>query len=400
MLIRGIEVFDGDAAIGLSEIVLTGDTVESVRATTSSASSDLSMIPGLIDTHVHLVGNAASSTVDFYTWPLTTTREEQVLHGLAHAQQALRAGVTTVRDLAAGHAQVAISRSVERSILDAARVVSHGFVGMTAGHYDLFTPAALVDRPQTADGPDACRHLVRVHARNGLDGIKIATGGGVLSLGDRTSWRNYTDAEISAVVDEAHALGMLVAAHCHTDDSITIALAHGVDSLEHGTLIGARNADEAARAGVSIAPTLLINEAIAEGTVPVSVDAREKARKLLPRRDACLADAAQRGVRFVLGTDCNGHHVKFGDQMIELARMANVLGLGPPDVLRAATSWAAETIGRGHDLGRLREGYAADAVVMRGRPWEQQDVLRVENIVAVIARGRIVHGALPADICS
>jgi imidazolonepropionase-like amidohydrolase len=399
MRIQGIEIFDGEDAIGVSDIVLAGGAVESVRTASSSAESELSMIPGLIDTHVHLVGNASSGTADFYTWPLTTTREEQVLHGLAHAQQALRAGVTTVRDLAADDVQVAISRAVEKGIVDAARVVTHGFVGMTAGHYDLFTPATITDRPATADGPDACRQLVRLHARNGLDGIKIATSGGVLSMGDRTSWRNYTDAEIAAIVDEAHALGMLVAAHSHTDDGITIALAHGVDSLEHATLIGPRNADEAARAGVTIAPTLLINEAIAAGAVPVHADAREKAFDLLPRRDASFADAVQRGVRFVLGTDCNGYHVKFGDQMLELARMAEVLGLAASDVVRAATSWAADAIGRGNDLGRLREGYAADALIMRGRPWERHDDLRVDNIVAVIARGRVVHGSLPPAVC-
>jgi imidazolonepropionase-like amidohydrolase len=85
--------------------------------------------------------------------------------------------------------------------------------------------------------------------------------------------------------------------------------------------------------------------------------------------------------------------------MLELARMAEVLGLASSDVVRAATSWAADAIGRGNDLGRLREGYAADALIMRGRPWERHDDLRLDNIVAVIARGRVVHGSLPPAIC-
>lgn len=391
-------MFDGVDIIGCADVLISGDRVMTVEPRDGRGVAGLALIPGLIDTHVHLVGDASDAGGDFYSWPLLTPPEEQVLHGLAHAQRALRAGVTTVRDLAADAAQVALGRAVTAGIVEGARVITHGMVGMTAGHYDLFTPATITQRPPTADGADACRALVRLHARNGLDGIKIATSGGVLSVGDRSEWRNHTGDEIAAIVDEAHALGMRVAAHAHTDESIRIALDHGVDSLEHATLMSGEQAERAAAAEVTVAPTLLINEAIAEGRVRVGEQAREKAAELVKRRDILLAAAARRGVRFVLGTDANGHHVRFGEQWRELVRMGEVLDLAPIDLLRAATSWAAEAVGQGGRLGLLRPGAVADAVLVAGRPWERIADLAPESIVAVIAGGRVVHGHLPSDV--
>src|SRR6185437_7328643 len=170
-------------------------------------------------------------------------------------------------------------------------------------------------------GSDAGRAMVRSFARSGVDGIKIATSGGVLSIGDRNEWRNHTDDELDAIVDEAHALGMLVAAHAHTAEGVRRALDHGVDSLEHGTLIDDASAALAAERGVTVAPTLLINDALADGTVPSAPGVREKAADLVQRRDVALSAAARAGVRFVLGTDANGFHVDFGDQMREIAQM-------------------------------------------------------------------------------
>lgn len=329
-----------------------------------------------------------------------TTPEEKVLHGLAHAQRVLRCGVTTVREMTADAGEVAIARAVDHGLVTGARVVTHAMVSMTAGHHDLFTAAAVRNRRPTADGPDACRAMVRNYARMGVDGIKIATSGGVLSLGDRNNWRNHTDAELDAIVDEAHALGLLVAAHAHSADGVRRALDHGVDSLEHATLIDADGARTAAERGVTVAPTLLINDALAQGTVPVAPAVQAKAAELVRQRDTALAAAARNGVRFALDTDANGYHVEFGDQLPEIARMAVVLSLEPEDALRSATSWAADAIGRGNTLGQRCLGYAADAVLVRGRPWLALTDLTVDNVVAVISRGQVVHGAVPDGLLS
>jgi imidazolonepropionase-like amidohydrolase len=215
-------------------------------------------------------------------------------------------------------------------------------------------------------------------------------------VGDRSSWRNYTRAEIDAVVDEAHALGMPVAAHAHSVDGIQEALEAGVDSIEHATLITRQQADAVATAGTTVAPTLLINEAIAEGRVPVTAEAMEKAAELVARRDEGFRYAATVGVRFVLGTDANGHHVDFGDQMAELIRMHQVFGYDAQRCLRVATSEAATVVGLGDRVGTVKPGYGADFLVVRGRPWLDVADLRVEGIVAVVSRGKVVAGSLPA----
>jgi imidazolonepropionase-like amidohydrolase len=395
--LAAVAVWDGLADIGTRSLSWSSG-VFSVFGDASGA-AEYSVIPGLVDTHVHLLGYAGGRAnakgFDTFTWPLVTIREEQTLHATANAQRAMRFGVTTLRDLGADESQAAIARVFESGILPGPRLLASGPVGMTAGHLDLFTPRAVADRPPTADSPDACRALVRRWARAGLTGIKTYTSGGVLSMGDKVAWRNHTRAEIAATVDEAHALGMLVACHTHSAEGIQIALDEGMDSIEHGTGMTPEQADVLAERGVPVAPTLLINDMIARAEVPVSAEAQSIAAALVSVRDSRLREAADAGVRFVLGTDANGYFLEFGDQWRELGRMTEVLGYSPARALRAATSDAAAAVGLGASVGRISVGFGADFLLMKGRPWEDAAMLTADNIVAVVCRGQVVAGTLP-----
>lgn len=401
--LRNVDLWDGSTAHGASTLnwTLSGtdaviDSIDTVDATSAGETPAFSVIPGLIDTHVHLVGYAGSGQKpDFLTWPLVTRPEEQALHGLSNARKGLLGGVTTMRDLSADEIQFSLRRAIDAGIVDGPRLQAHGMVSMTAGHGDMFIPAAFEHRKPTADGVDECRKLVRHWARAGADGVKIATSGGVLSEGDKASWRNHTPEEIAAIVDEAHALGMRVAAHAHTAEGIDVALDAGVDSIEHATLITPAQARAAAVAGITLAPTILINDAIAAGLAGVSAEQSAKAKELVVTRDALMRAAADEGADFVLGTDANGHHVAFGDQMTEIRRMAEIFGWGAERALQSATSRAAAALGRQKNLGTLAPGYLADFIVMTGRPWENIADLTVQNIVAVVSRGRVVAGTLP-----
>ena len=244
---------------------------------------------------------------------------------------------------------------------------------MTAGHGDLFIPPHYPHRAPVADSPDECRKLVRQWARAGVDGIKIFTSGGVLSIGDKVGWRNQTKEEIATTVDEAHALGLLVAAHTHTAEGVDIALEFGVDSIEHGTGILERHWEELISRGIPVAPTLMINDAIAERRIPVSDEAQEKGRAVVDERDANFAAASAAGVRFVLGTDANGIFVRFGDQLEELRLMKRAFDWSSERTLRAGTSDAADAIRLTGTTGRITQGLGADFVVVRGRPWEDID---------------------------
>ena len=393
--IAAISLWDGDADRGARSLSWQGGVISDVGEPDSEADASYSVFPGLVDTHVHFDAYAGPGSVDWMTWPLITPAEERSLHVVAHARRAAAAGVTTLRDLGGSPVQLAAARALEAGLIPGPRIRVHCPVGMTAGHGDLFTPPLYPHRPPTADSPDECRKLVRQWARSGTDGIKIYTSGGVLSVGDKVGWRNQTEAEIAATVDEAHALGMLVAAHAHNAEGIDLALKFEVDSIEHGTGIEERHWDTLIERSIPVAPTLLINDAIAERRFPVSDEACEKAQAVVAERDANFVGAAAAGVRFVLGTDANGVMIAFGDQLEEMRLMARSFAWSAERTLRAGTSDAADAIRMGKTTGRLLPGLGADFVVVRGRPWEDIDTLTTENIVAVVARGELVAGSLP-----
>lgn len=390
----GFSLWDGECDRGAVRISWSGDRIEAVGPA-ADRHPGLAIIPGLIDTHVHLDTNVVSGTGPGDAWPLVTPPEEKAVHVLGHALRFAACGVTTLRDLAASTVQIAVGRALDEGVVPGPRLLSFGQVGMTAGHGDLFTPPRFRDRPPVADSPDECRALVRAWAREGANGIKIYTSGGILSMGDQVQWRNHTRAEISATVDEAHALGMLVAAHSHTVEGIEIALAEGADSIEHATGMTFDQIDRLAAGQVPIAPTLLINEILAEGEGDVRSEAQQKAAAIMVGRTATLRAAGEAGVRFILGTDANGRFVRHGGQLLEMRRMSEAFAWSAERVMKAATSDAAAAIGMGGSLGRVAPGFAPDLVIVRGRPWLDLEQLTPESIVAVICRGQLISGCIP-----
>lgn len=396
--LRHVHLWDGHQDRNFARIVWDGGTILDVSPDDPPITNiPLSVIPGLIDTHTHMASYAGSQRVDYRTWPLITYSTTRVLHAYANAQRAMAIGVTTLRDLEADTCQISLKDVLDEKLLAGPRILAFGMVSMTGGHADLFTPPAVSPRPlATADGPDAVRKRVREYARMGMDGIKIATGGGVLSMGDKPAWRNYTAAENAAIVDEAHALGMRVAAHAHDVAAVDAALTAGVDSLEHGTLMSAEQATLIGDRGLTVAPTLLINDRIANGEGGVPQEMVQKARALVARRDQAMQLAHRVGVQFVLGTDSSGQLMPFGLQWDELQAMQKVIGLTSQESLQSATSAAARAIGWDDDrLGFLKPGYLADLVVLRGTPWIDVQAFSPQDIVAVVVRGDVVSGTLP-----
>lgn len=395
--IDGITVWNGQTSLGTSTLSWSGDHIDAVEATGTdpAALAKYSVIPGLVDTHVHISGYAGSRSVDWSSWPITTPPEERVLHIAANARKAAAMGITTLRDLAGDENQMAVARVFDEGILPGPRLLVSGQVGMTAGHGDLFIPPHYPHRDRVADSPDECRKLVRHWARAGATGIKIYLSGGVLSMGDKVGWRNQTIEEIRTTIDEAHALGLPVAAHTHSTLGVELALAEGVDSIEHGTGITSDQWERLVAGNIPIAPTLMINNFIADGTVAFSDEAQQKAKEVVAERDAGFVGAGKAGLRFVLGTDANGKFVQFGDQYEEIRMMAQAFEWTAERALVAATSDAADAVGLGSKVGTLAEGFGADFIVMSGRPWEDIDAMRVENIVAVVSRGSLVFGHLP-----
>lgn len=399
MIFQGGPVIDGSGRPPLLDhsVVVTGDTIEAVvpdhavRATGADEVFDLAgrtLLPGLIDAHVHLLSSAGARRGHVHLWNVVTPVEEQTLHAAANARAALRAGVTTVRDAAGARAEVAVKRAVADGVVEGARVVVAGFVGMTAGHGDLMTPAALTDRLfPTADGVDECRKLVREYARIGVDWIKICTSGGTLSLGDEGEWRNYTRAEVDAIVDEAHALGKRVAAHAHTARGIRVAVEAGVDTIEHGSGIDEKLAALMLEHGTVLCPTLSIAEYTrlhgAERGLPE--ESLRKGRELYERRLAAVRTAHEAGVPIIMGTDSN-NTLPFGRHADELRLLHELIGLTTDEAIVAATSAAARALGL--RTGAIAPGHLADLLVVDGDPRADLGVLN--RPVAVFQGGRQV----------
>jgi imidazolonepropionase-like amidohydrolase len=390
-----VDLWDGRTHRGNVRITWHDGVITAVEPTGDDAPSGFSLIPGLVDTHVHLDVPVASAGTADLSWATITPQAEQALHVAGNAQQFARHGVTTLRDMWSSAPQFAAVRAFRDGVLAGPRLLANGPVGMTGGHGDLFTPPGVTDRPPVADGVDECRRLVRRWARDGADGIKIYTSGGILSLGDEVGWRNHTRAETETIVDEAHALGKKVGAHALSAEGIDIALAVGVDSIEHGTGLLPRHIADLVQRQLPIAPTLIVHEAILAGSDPRRAEARAQTAPIVEHRDTNFAAAAAAGVRFVLGTDANGRLVPYDGAQRELRRMRELFGWTAERTLVAGTSDAADSLGLGTTTGTLAPGFSADFLLVRGRPWLDLDDLQTDNIEAVVARGRVLDGSLP-----
>jgi imidazolonepropionase-like amidohydrolase len=356
--------------------VSTSDQVEISGDVPAYNLGGKTLMPGLIDGHVHLLAYAGEGRQDIHLWNVLTFVEEQTLHAAANARKALEAGVTTVRDMAGSRPEISVKNASK-----------------TAGHADMFCPANIERRLwRTADGPDECRQRVREYARDGADLIKICTSGGVLSVGDKAEWRNYTLAETQVIVDEAHGLGMRVAAHAHTRAGIRQALMAGVDTLEHGTLLDDELIEMMVEQGTRLCPTLAISSYLLRHGEARGVPAASlaKAKTLSEGHHDALRKAYQAGVRIFMGTDsCNT--MAFGRHAWELELMQKQIGMSPMEVIVAATCVAAEALDLADTVGTVTPGKRADLLVIDGDPLTDLTIMQDSGrLLGIFRDGRLM----------
>jgi len=352
------------------------------------------LIPGLIDAHVHLLGHRRMDSRD-----MTFVGEGvRAVRAAADLGRLLEAGFTTVRDCG-GSAALALSQAVGEGSLPGPDVLACGrFIERTGGadeareRRDRDLVAELGPwGPRLADGPDEVRKAVREQVRAGARWIKTCTTGAVTtqeaSDPDATEW---TDAELAALVDEAHRLGRRVAVHAHGVAGIHQAVDAGVDSIEHGTFLDEEAARKMAARGTFLVPTLYVLRRIVEdgnrfGTPGWVI---EKARSIAEGRRRSFETAMRHGVPIAMGTDCGGQDLlPHGDNARE-AELLVEAGMSPAEALIAATAGAADCLGVGADRGRIVPGMAADLVAVDRDPREDASALR--RVSLVMRGGRIV----------
>lgn len=358
------------------------------------------VIPGLIDSHVHLSSN---SDLRVRTTPTlfhaTTNSNATTLHTLRNAQRALAMGFTTLRTMGHrdGGAQEVKAFS-EAGLIALPRVYLAPWpVTMTAGHGDHLRPPEEERRKfDTADGIDEMRQIVRKQMGHGADFIKVFASGGVFGgHGDSVNAPNYTVEELQALVEEAHTYGLPVAAHGHSLEGIRRAVAAGVDSLEHGTFADDEQLKRMLDQGTFLVPTLTIQDQVLknDGDTLGGSAAREEYQRMTDQRRRSFARAVELGVKVAAGTDTVGGLYRFGVHARELELYVE-LGMSAEQALRTATVDAAELLRR-PDLGVIRTGAAADLVVLDGDPIADISLLQdPRRILHVIRAGKDVSSTL------
>lgn len=348
------------------------------------------ILPGLIDAHVHLSTNAHPQAADFMGWNVMTPENMKQMHGVFNARRSLEAGFTSLRNM--GYEEsIALRDGINEGLVPGPRILTSGFVNQTGGHSDMFMPGHFPRKPlHEADGPDECRKNVRQWCRLGVDFIKICTTGGVMSKGDDPNMRNYTPAEIAAVTDEAHSQGRHVAAHAQVPGGIKNAILNGVDTIEHGNVLDDECIELMVKHGTYLVPTLaVVHEVIRKGTqYGLPEYGLAKARSVYEQHRQSIARAYQAGVRIAMGTDAAFNICRNGDNAIELELMVGV-GITPMDTIVATTRVAAQAMGL-KDVGTLTPGQRADLLVVDGDPLADIKVLQEkERIHYVIQAGQV-----------
>lgn len=345
------------------------------------------LLPGLIDMHVHLTSLAE---VGGYR-RLEYTDSFWTAVGVANAKKTLDAGFTTVRNVGASDfGDVGLRQAIDGGFVPGPRVVTATWgIGATGGHCDDtgLPPSYDYKAESQFDGADAARAKVRWLKKYGAQVIKICATGGVFSVGDGVGSQQLTVEEMRAIVDEAHMAELKVAAHAHGDEGIRAAIKAGVDTIEHASLASDAAIAEAKKAGTWFSMDVYNDDYIlatgtANGTLPESL-AKEKEIGLKQRQT--FQRAVRAGVKMVFGSD--GGVYPHGDNALQFSKMVE-WGMTPMQAIQAATVNAGEALGRAKDVGAIEVGRWADMIAVTGDPLAD---VRVLQSVPFVMKGGVVE---------
>ena len=341
------------------------------------------VLPGLIDSHVHLVTDTGGQMGQLEDVQLEDA--ELAFNALVNARKTLRAGFTTVRNLGDEHGVTLALRDAIRAgkvvgpnIVDAGRSISttSGHMDAALGYREEFRDT-LHAHENLCDSAESCRRAVRIQVGRGVDVIKIATTGGVNSQVGAGLGKQMFDDEAKAVVEAAHLYGKKVAVHAHGADGIKVALAAGADSIEHGTMLDDESIALFLKSGAYYVPTLsTVNgyiERLAANPQAYSPEVRAKVEWRIKVTGESLRKAVPRGVKIAFGTDAGvSKHGRNADEFELMVKH----GMTPATALQAATVNAADLLGLQADVGSLEPGKRADLIAVDGDPLADVTVLK------------------------
>jgi imidazolonepropionase-like amidohydrolase len=352
---------------------------------------DATILPGFIDAHTHLTMDFDPDYNAAQLKGLQRTVAEQAIRATENARKTLMAGFTTVRDLGSSNfLDVGLRNAINANVVPGPRMlVSVHALGSTGGHCDDgagFRFGILNHESGPEDGvintPDQARYGVRFNIKYGADVIKTCASGGVLSPTDDVDVPQLTQAELSALVEEAHALRRKTAAHAHGAEAAKRAIRASIDSIEHGTFLDDEAMHMMRERGVFLVPTLTTRIGLDMTKFPPLV--KTKADLAMREQDKMLRRALQIGVKVALGTDAAVF--PHGQNAIEFSLMV-ADGMTPAQALQAGTTSAAELLGLQDQVGTLRPGLLADVVAVPGNPLN--DIKTTQHVFFVMKDGTL-----------
>ncbi len=372
-----------------------GPEVDAEKVAVSIDADGKTVMPGLIDAHLHLMGIRGYNPVLVYVEPPFL----KAMRGVADVKNLVEAGFTAVR-CAGSNLSVSLNRAVEEETIPGPRIVASNLaISQTAGHGDFhMLPKEWLTAPyfssRIADGPDECRKAVREQIREGAGVIKIMTTGGVLSEKDSPTEPQFVDEEVAAMVEEAHRVGLKVMSHAQSPAGIQLALRNGVDTIEHAIYLDDETIDLLLEKDAIVVPTFAIVNAIvnfgrAAGVPEYGVRKAEESHKA---HLESIRKAFEAGVKIAVGTDFPGSPgVAHGDNAIELEILVEQLAMSPMEAIMSATRVGAEALGMEDEIGTLAPGKTADLLMVDGDPIKNIALLKDKSAIKLVMRsGRIV----------
>jgi imidazolonepropionase-like amidohydrolase len=355
------------------------------------------ILPGFIDTHVHLMTEDFGREETIYT-PLSL----YFYNAIERMQRTLNAGVTTIRD--AGLADVGIKLAVEKGIIVGPRMqISITPLSITGGHFDFMLNSGFDIKPMypgfpdgIADGPEEVRKAVRKIMRAGADIIKVMVTGGIISANDHPEYPQFTPEELNVIVEEAGYRNLQVFAHAHGKRGLLNAVNAGINSIEHGTCIDDECIGLMLSKGTYLVPTLIAMKINKKRALDVTSNmpnwSREDSIRMEGIHERNMKKAYKAGVKMVMGTDSGV--VPHGRNLEELSYLVDI-GMDPMEAIIAGTKRAAECLGWEDKIGTLEERKLADMVISKNDPLKDIKSLgNPDNIIMVMKDGKIVKNLI------
>ena len=357
------------------------------------------IMPGLIDAHIHLWG---VRTMDYFH-RLVVPEEMNLLRAAQDLKKLIRAGYTSVRD-AGSRCGIHLRKAVEEGTLVGPRIKTPGLIiNQTGGHVDKhFISLDEAKGKKTvcriADGADECRRAVREQIREGVDYIKICVTGGLSGEKESPEDTQFCESEVRAMVEEAAARHLSVAAHAQGLKGTKNAVRWGVSMIEHGVFLDEALCEQIIKQNVLLTPTLTITckfalEGEKSGSPPWAV---EKAKRVMDDHIASFQLAHRMGVPMGAGTDFSGAPMlPHGQNAYELEMMVSS-GCSPMEAIQAATEVNSRILGMEEQIGTIEPGKFADIIIVNGDPLADITILRnTQKIEVVLKGGEVLKSSMP-----